>query len=271
VTLPPLPPLPGLRSLALFGSCLSDSTRAPDSIPDLFAVVDDAPAAALAAGARRSAAALARLLPPATLALRGPAGGAVAKLNLIEPTALRRALSSSRLPDLTVAGRLSKRVEIVYARDAAADREIRAALDDAARLMAAAALLDLPRRLPLAAFARRCFALSYRAEVRPETSAKIAARFDAFAPLYERRFGALAAALAPPGVTVGAGELRDERRPLARLAGRLSLAALLARSRLRSVLRWPKAMLLYRGWLPYIVAKLRRARARAPHTGREAA
>jgi hypothetical protein len=260
MSIPALPPLPGLRSLALFGSCLADSTRAPDSIPDLFAVVDDAPAAALALGARRAAAALARLLPPATLALRGPTGATVAKLNLIEPAALRRALSPSRPPDLTIAGRLSKRVEVVYARDDAAAGELRAALAGAARLMAAAALLDLPRRLPLAAYARRCFALSYRAEVRPETPAKIAARFDAFAPLYERRFGELAAALAPPGVTVDAGELRDDRRPLARLAARLSLAALLARSRLRSILRWPKAMLLYRGWLPYIVGKLRRAR-----------
>jgi hypothetical protein len=253
--------LPGLRSLSLFGSCLAEATRAPGSIPDLFAVVDDARAAARALGAgRAAAAALVRPLPPATLALLGAGGAPLAKVNLIEPAALRRALREGRLPDLTVVGRLSKRVEVVWARDSAAAAEIAAALEAAARAVARAALLDLPRRLPLAAFARRCFALSYRGEVRPESAAQIGARFDAFAPLYEQRFGRLAAALAPPGITVAGGELYDGRSPGARLRDRLALAALLGRSRLRSVLRWPRAALLYRGSLRYVLGKLRRAR-----------
>jgi hypothetical protein len=38
-----------------------------------------------------------------------------------------------------------------------------------------------------------------------------------------------------------------------------ALDGLLRRSRARAVLRWSRQLLVYKGWLPYVLGKLRRA------------
>ena len=233
------PPLdvPGLRTLTLFGSCLSPSTRRPDSIPDWLAVVDDLDAALRWAGAGRLARATAWMLPPITVA---------PKLNLITRAQLAEALAARR--DLYLAGRLGKRTELVFARDAQCALELEGALASARGTMAEVAQWGFPHDVPLEALLRRCVSLSYDAELRPERPEKIAALFDAFAPWYAQAYGPLLAGRTPKT----SRQLDGERR---------ALNALLFRSRLRCVARWPKGMLSYRGWLPYLKAKLRRARS----------
>jgi hypothetical protein len=49
-----------------------------------------------------------------------------------------------------------------------------------------------------------------------------------------------------------------------------ALVSLLWRSRVRSVARWPKEMLLYRGWVPYLVGKLLDTRGTIDQLAREA-
>ena len=253
--------VPGLRALALFGSCLSEVTRRPDSIPDLLAVVDDLDAAVAALGAGRLARRAARLLPPATVALRDPAGTTLAKLNLVEPAAVDAALAGALdHGDLYLAGRLSKRVELLHARDAACAAAFAAALDRAADVVVEAVLLAPPRRLPLAAAVRRCLAISYAAEVRPERAARLDALYDSYAPGHDARFAPrLAAAAAARGFRLDADVLTDDRPDAARAAGARQLRRLLRRGRLRALARWPKQALLYDGWLRYVAGKLLRA------------
>src|SRR6185503_16433054 len=75
------------------------------------------------------------------------------------------------------------------------------------------------------------------------------------------RFGGLARVLGPAaGLALIDDRVRDDRSAWLRLRDRLSLARLLARGRLRSILRWPKAILLYSDWASYLAGKLRRAR-----------
>lgn len=233
------PPLdvPGLRSLTLFGSCLSPLTRRADSVPDWFAVVDDLDVALRWAGAGRLARATAWVLPPITVA---------PKLNLIERGQLAEALATRR--DLYLAGRLGKRTEQVFSRDARCALELEGALASARATMAEVAQWGLPHDVPLEAMLRRCVSLSYEAELRPERPEKVSALFDAFARWYAEQYGPLLATRQPKAH----GQLERERR---------ALNALLRRSRLRCVARWPKSMLSYRGWLPYLWAKLRRARS----------
>lgn len=249
--------VPGLRSALLFGSCLSPVTRRPSSIPDIFALVDDLDPALAALGVSPLARRLARGLPPATLALEVQ-GRAIAKINVATPAAVAGALA--RLSDLSLAGRLAKKTRLLFHRDAVPRTELRGLLDGATGAMAGAALLGLARRTSLAEAARRCFALSYQAEVRPERQAHIDARFDVFAPEYRARYGARLAQLAADrGIDVVAEELIDRRPERVRRAERRALALLLWRGRLRSLLRWTREPLLYRGWFPYLVGKLRRA------------
>lgn len=253
--------VPGLRAVLLFGSTLSVKTRKPTSIPDLFAIVDDVGAALPSfdpAPPLPIARWLARPLPPVTFALREPASGdTLAKVNLVTFEIVRTALA--RIDDLSLAGRLAKKTRLLWTRDENARAETEALLDAAADVMARATMLSLPRVVTLDEASRRCFALSYRAEPRPENAAQIALRYGAFADHYLASYGPrLASAARALGIEV-AGDILVDRRPASdrRRTGR-ALAQLLIRSRLRALVRWSRQLLLYRGWLPYLFCKLRR-------------
>jgi hypothetical protein len=252
--------VPGLRAAILFGSCLSPATRKPSSIPDVFALVDDLDAALAAFGLPWIARRVARRMPPATIVLGadGARGPAIAKLNLATPAAVADTLE--RLPDLSLAGRLAKMSRALVHRDPEARVELGGLLERAASVMARTTILGLPRRVSLAAASRACFALSYRAELRPERAAAINARYDAFADVYRARYEPLlAVAGRARNLRIDGDSLVDERDERVRHCDQRALAWLLWRGRVRSLLRWSREPLLYRGWLPYLVGKLRRA------------
>jgi len=255
--------LPGLRALLLFGSALAPELSQATSIPDLVALVDDLDAALAAFGVTPLVRRLAGPLPPITIALRGTvalrgAGGTVAKVNLVSFATARAVFA--RPDDLSLAGRLAKKTRLLYARDDRARDETAALLAAAADVMARATTLALPRVVSLEQASRRCFALSYRAEPRPENADQIAARYRAFAAdhraCYEPR---LASAARARGIEVTGSRLVDRRPAAVRRRDARALARLLRRSRARALLRWARQLVVYRGWLPYLVGKLRRA------------
>jgi hypothetical protein len=242
-----------LRSLTLFGSCLSERTVRAGSIPDLFAVVDRLDPALTATGVGSLARAIAGWLPPATVAFQGDA-----KLNLIEAPVLERELRLRR--DLCLTGRLGKRTLLLYARDAQAAGELEAARQAAQRTTADLVLAGQPRTMSLEALLRRCVGLSYLSEIRPERPARIAAVYEAFADWYRLTYSPLLVARARLlGIDVRGETLVDGRPDAERAAESRSLGVLLLRSKVRSMARWPKQALLYRGSLTYVVGKLQRA------------
>jgi hypothetical protein len=249
----------GLRSLTLFGSCLTPATRRPGSIPDLLALVDDLDVALEHEGIGPVARVAARFLPPATVALRDRGRrDTVAKLNLVEPATAERALRAPR--DLYLAGRLGKHTQALWVRDEACARERCTLLDAAATTIVDVVLNGLEPRCALEEAIRRCVAISYAAEVRPESPAKIEALQRAFAAEYDARYRPLLVDRARArGIFVEDDDLVDRRAPQAALVALRDRDALLSRSRIRSVARWPKQAMLYRGWLPYLAGKLRRA------------
>lgn len=252
--------VPGLRAVLLFGSTLSPRTRKPTSIPDLVAIVDDVGAALPAfdpALPLPIARWLARPLPPVTFALRDPGSDALAKVNVVSFASVRAALA--RPDDLSLAGRLAKKTRLLWTRDQSARAETEALLDEAASVMARATTLALPRIITFDQASRRCFALSYRAEPRPENAAQVARRYHAFAADYAASYGPrLAAAARARGIEVAGSSLVDRRPASARRRDARALTRLLYRSRARALLRWSRQLLVYRGWLPYLVGKLRR-------------
>ncbi|MBL8953359.1 MAG: hypothetical protein JNK82_21475 [Myxococcaceae bacterium] len=236
--------LPGLRSLTMFGSCLSPHTRTATSIPDWFAVVDDVGVVLRALGHGAFARAVARFLPPAVV---------VPKLNLVAPEQLAEALAAR--DDLYLAGRLGKRTQLVFARDALCAAQLDAATATARATMAEVALWGLPRDVPLEHVLLRCISLSYDAEVRPELPHKIRALFDAFAPWYREQYVPLLVH------RVRGDRVVDDRPDAVRANEARGLRRLLFRSRLRAVARWPKNLVLYDRALEYLAGKLRRSRA----------
>jgi hypothetical protein len=251
--------VPGVRAVLLFGSALAPAIRRPTSIPDLAALVDDLDAALLAFDLTPFARRAAHLLPPITVALRDPASAdTLAKVNVISFAAARA--SFLRPDDLSLAGRLAKKTRLLYARDDRARDDTAALLAAATDVMAHATMLALPRVISLDDASRRCFALSYRAEPRPETAAQIAARYQAFAADYRARYGPrLVSAARARGIEVAGDALVDSRPASIRRIETRVLTALLLRSRVRTLARWARQLVVYRGWLPYLAGKLRRA------------
>jgi hypothetical protein len=226
----------------------------------VFALVDDLDDALARFGVSRVGRRLARGLAPATVALgaEGAAGPTIAKLNLATPGQVAGALARRR--DLSLAGRLAKKTRLLLARDQRGRDELAAYLDVAIEVMAEAATLGMARHLSLEDASRRCFGLSYRAELRPERQAHVDVRYEAFAGEYRERYQPrLVAAAQARGIDVIDGALIDRRPARVRAAEARALAALLWRGRLRALLRWGREPLLYRGWFPYLVGKLRRA------------
>lgn len=254
---------PHLRSLSLFGSQLwaadPDDAR---GIVDLFAVLDDGTLAQAATKVGQTPPRLLRdHLPPLTLLLRLPGSrGLRAKLNLVEITQLRRALHEMR--DVYLAGRLSKPMRLLHARDRACADEQHAIAKAAAEQIGHFVLCGQIGSRTLTDTISECAWLSYRAELRPEGPRKRQALFERNAAELFATFQPILLATAPElGLRYDdkTGLLIDAREPAIRQRQQRTYARLIRRSRLRSALRWPKQMLVYRGWAAYVFDKLRRS------------
>jgi hypothetical protein len=259
---------PSLQALLLFGSCLGAGMRQPGSIPDLLALVDDLDAALRHLGCGPLVRALGRTLPPLTLALvdarsARPGRAVLAKLNVVATATAQRAIQG--LPDLYLAGRLSKPVALLAARDAQGARDAAALHHAAVEQLIDRTLRGLCGDTPLGDAVDAVIGLSYQAEVRPEGAEKVAALRRSFPDFYRRTVPALIAARAPAcGFTLEPSLeqvlLRDGRAPGQRQEELRALELLLWRSRWRAVLRWPRQLVVYRGALGYVLGKLARVR-----------
>ncbi|HZS40379.1 MAG TPA: hypothetical protein VFF06_26285 [Polyangia bacterium] len=222
-----------VRAVVLYGSCLWSGLRGPTSHPDFFVVVDS-----LRAWHRRLWPTLLNvLLPPSIYRLR--AGALEAKVSITSAAQLARHVSPDA-PDLHHLGRWSKRVALVWSRDAASRRLVVDAQQAALETLAPLARARLGDDLGVDEFMHMLLRLSYEAEVRIAEHGKVAALFEVEREHYRAIGRALVAGLPPGRITPAEVERR------------------LRRSRRRAVLRWPKYICTYDGWLDYVLAKLAR-------------
>jgi hypothetical protein len=233
----------GVRAVLLYGSCLWSELRRPTSHPDFFLIVDSL----RAWHGRRWPALLDSLLPPGTYRLR--AGALPAKVSITSAAQLAR-LCSPAAPDLHHLGRLSKRVALVWARDAQSRQLVVDAQTAALRTLAPLARTVLGERFSVDEFMLALLDLSYEGEVRIAERGKVAALFHAEREHYR---------------AVGRALLADAPAPF----DRARRAAWLRRSRRRALLRWPKYIWSYDGWLDYVLEKLARTGERFQISARE--
>ena len=188
----------GVQAILLYGSVLWNATRNKTSQPDFIVVVDS-----LTGWHRRLRdRAWALALPPTVHSLR--VGDALAKVSVVTAGQLA-SQTGVTAKDLHLAGRLSKRVALVWWRDPQARERIvdakRAALKTVARLTLGR--FDDP--IPLDDFLQALLGLSYESEVRIVEPGKIAALLDVERDHYRAVGRALLEALGATPVGTSAG------------------------------------------------------------------
>jgi Phosphatidate cytidylyltransferase, mitochondrial len=238
-----------IRAVLLYGSCLWPSVRGESSTPDFIVIVDSLRAFH---GSLRPAL-LGAVLPPTVYRLRN--GDAYAKLSVATAKQLRSQCAASA-SDLHLAGRLSKRVALLWCRDADARALVVAAQSAALRTLAPLALARLTRCVALDDFIYALLRLSYESEVRIVEPNKVAALFAAEREHYRAVGHALLRELGGGQAGAGPSELI---LPEHAAASRAQLARRLRRSRRRALLRFPKYLVTYDGWLDYLLKKLARS------------
>ena len=160
-------------------------------------------------------------------------------------------------PALLHPGRLAQLVELVFARDDAVRTEVLATLERAREESLDWVPGHLPASFTVDDFCLRMLEISYAAEIRPESRARVRevatvqreALRQIFVPLLTERGPA-------HGIEVHADHF--VRRAKVSAAVRVRYWLYFRHSRQRATLRWLKYTITYEDWLDYIVRKIHR-------------
>ena len=254
-----------IRTVLLFGSRLVQASPDRFSAYDLVLVVEnyrrfyDALArAGLSQRPPALQAVLNRLLAPNVVAF-APEGwndGPVAKIMVLEPAAVARALSR-RAPDHFLKGRLVQKVALLHARDGAASDWITALVTDARHDILRWAGPFLGESFTPAEAALGMLQVSYRGEVRAEAADRVLDVFESQRPFLADVLTSVLADAADAGeLRLAGGNYQFVRAPSSR--ERWSVRLYFARSKARATARWLKHVVTFDNWLDYIARKVER-------------
>jgi hypothetical protein len=256
-----------------YGSRAQGRKPRADSAFDFFIIVDDYRAAyeSLAASvgtsySPRTASALAHVLPPNVIAITDKQGsGHRAKCCVISLAHFARACSPRR-KDHFVQGRLFQFVVMPWVRDSDAAWAIRAAVGEARAGTFAWGRPSLPPRFTVDQYVHAVLSRSLEGEIRPEVGDHARTLADAQQEPLRAIYGPLLQHLASrgelvtetPGDTETGSVVYRLRAPVTAFE-RTKTAWYFRLSKARATTRLIKHVVLYEGWLDYIVRKIERS------------
>jgi hypothetical protein len=263
---------PGSVAVLHYGSRAQGRKPRADSAFDFFVVVDQYRSAYDSLVARvgtsysaRTATALAHVLAPNVISVNDPAGRR-AKCCVISLTDFRRACSARRR-DHFVQGRLFQFVLMAWVRDASQAQEIRKAIAEARAATFIWGRPSLPEAFTVDQYVHAVLARSLDGEIRPETGDHARTLAAAQQEALRNIYGPLLQSLVAEGVltaepgddsTGGAATVYRQRvGPTSFERWRVKLY--FQRSKVRATARLLKHVVLYEGWLDYIVRKIDRS------------
>jgi len=249
-----------VSAVVYYGSHLWSETRTATSIPDFYVIVDDLRSYH---GPRWRDALINRLLPPnAYFHTFAPLAAGDGPLTCKFSTITLAQLAAETAPGAADAhhiGRFSKRIAIVWWRDAAARDAVVEASLSAMRAVTSHALTLLGPRFTLDEVVHAALGLSYRAERRLSEPDKIANLIRAERAFYDRAYSLVLAVLESEGGGLRrVSEAVAYEQPSPDAAGRARTQRFLDRSRRREKLRCPKYLVTFDNWLDYLLDKVER-------------
>jgi hypothetical protein len=171
-------------------------------------------------------------------------------------TELERA-ASLRALDHFVVGRLFQHVQILWSRDSRSEASIRNALIEMRARTFEWGRSFLPEQFTVEEYGRSLLATSFAGEIRPEAPERSAQLFEAQNEILVPVYTALLDGLVNEGILSRNGDVYrqvEQPTPLERRRWQRYFRV----SKARGTARWGKAVVLYDGWLEYIVQKIAR-------------
>lgn len=203
---------------------------------------------------------LARVLPPNVIAFTPDDGReGLAKCLIVSKAHFQRALGPNP-PDHFLLGRMVQKVAVVWARDEVASVWVEDCLAGARAGVMAWVGPYLDEEFDAASVGQRLLAVCYRGEFRPEAGNRSQTIFEAQRSHFVEQLSPVLEA----GVSAGHLRRLETGPPRYRYAERPSRAARVRwgwhfiRSKARVTARWPKHVLTFDNWLPYISRKVER-------------
>jgi len=264
---------PSTVAVLHYGSRAQGRRPRADSAFDFFVVVDhyrpayESLAATVGTGyAPRTAAVLAHILAPNVISVTDREGeGRRAKCCVISLADFVRACSTRR-KDHFVLGRLFQLIVMAWVRDEESDRVITAAVADARASTYTWSRASLPETFTVDEFVRGALARSLAGEIRPEVGDHARTLADAQQAALRSMYAPLLQRLAHQGVLVAEGGAAADpfaivyrQRATPSAFDRWRIRFYFQRSKMRATVRLLKHVVLYEGWLDYIVRKIERS------------
>lgn len=255
-----------------YGSRAQGRQPRADSAFDFFVVVDNYRSAYESLAARvgtgysaRTATTLAHVLPPNVIAVTDPENRR-AKCCVISLDDFRRACSTRRR-DHFVLGRLFQFVLMAWVRDAGRAKEIRDAIAEARASTFTWGRPSLPETFTVDQYVHVVLARSLEGEIRPESgdhartlaAAQQEALRNIYAPLLESLVARGVLAVETTDTAAGPAAIVYRQRVLPTALDRWRVRLYFQRSKVRATTRLFKHVVLYEGWLDYIVRKIERS------------
>lgn len=253
-----------IRGILLFGSQLVRASPSPHSAWDLVVIVDrygPFHRALVDAGHHRRPAwllsTLGHLLAPNITAFDPGDGAPLAKCAIVSARRFRRALAPGS-PDHFLKGRMVQKVAVLWSRSDADAAWIDERLAEARRdvLNWVGPYLDGP--FTAEELAHRMLRVSYGGEVRPESSGRVDAVFEAQREFLGEAYTAVLEHAESEGRVRRVDHGRWELTPAPGGWARFRTSVYFAWSKVRATARWAKHVLTFNDWLTYIQRKVER-------------
>ncbi len=243
----------GIAGIYMYGSMLNPMLSTPTSFPDFYIIVDD-----YKRFYKSSIHTLINsVLPPNSyfLKLNDHGSPMPCKYCVLDNRALEHTTQYPKLRDFFIAGRLAKRIGILYVRDQAFLSGFLETIYNAMQFNVRFALSEMEGAFTLDDFIIHLLGLSYRAEIRTETEDKVISLYNSEKPFYRKIYSLLLEQEASLGtlqisngnyVTIKPYFTKDYT------------TGFMKHARTRAVCRWPKSIYTFSNYVDYLELKIER-------------